>query len=123
MIDILIRFVISAIAFFAADLVVPGIRFEGPNILLAYIVVPLVFGLVNAILKPIVAIFTCFIMIITLGLFTFVINAIMLLVTAWAAQQLGFGFYVDGFISALFGSIIISLVSTILAMVQRNNKH
>ena len=123
MIDILIRFVISAIAFFAADLVVPGIRFEGPNILLAYIVVPLVFGLVNAILKPIVAIFTCFIMIITLGLFTFVINALMLLVTAWAAQQLGFGFYVDGFISALFGSIIISLVSTILAMVQRNNKH
>jgi len=122
-IDLLIRFVISAIAFFAADLVVPGIRFEGPNVLLAYIVVPLVFGLVNAIIKPIVAIFTCFIMIITLGLFTFIINALMLMLTAWAAQQLGFGFYVDGFISALLGSVVISIVSTVLAMVQRNNKH
>ena len=104
----LIRLVINAVALGLAAVIVPGIQFSGdqPHFLLNLFIVALIFGLVNAIIKPILALVTCPFYILTLGLFTFVVNALMLMLTSWLA---GPRFTVAGFWPALWGSIIISL--------------
>jgi len=109
MIHLLLRLVINAIALGVAAALVPGIQFvgEGQVSILSLLLVALIFGLVNAIIKPVLALLTCPFYILTLGLFTFVVNALMLMLTSWLA---GPRFQVAGFWSALLGSIIISLV-------------
>ena len=116
MTNLLIRFAINAVSIYITSLVVPGIHIEGWEAILG---AALLFGVVNAVIKPIVSMVTCLVQIITLGLFTLVINALMLLLTAWVARQLGLGFTVDGFWSAFFGAILISLVSTALSFFPR----
>jgi putative membrane protein len=74
---------------------------------------------VNVIIRPIVLLFTLPLTILTLGLFTFVVNALMLILTSWIAQGMGLGFRVDGFVPALLGSLIISVVSFVLNRVVR----
>ena len=76
-----------------------------------------IFGLVNALIRPFVSCFTCLLQVMTLGLFTLVINALMLLVTSWFAAQFGIGFSVSGFPAAFFGAILVSIVSMILTRV------
>jgi putative membrane protein len=107
----LLRLVITAAALWAAVHFVPGITYTGSW--LGLLGVALVFGLLNAIVRPILALLTCPLMMATLGLFVFVLNAIMLLLTAYVSIQLGLGFSVAGFIPALIGSLVISVVSTI----------
>lgn len=107
----LIRLVVNAIALYLAALVVPGIHIEGWEALLG---AALLFGLVNAFIKPLVSVLTCLIQVITLGLFTLVLNGLLLWFTAWAAQSLGLGFEIDGFLSAFIGALIVSLVSFLL---------
>ncbi|MFG3247905.1 phage holin family protein [Streptomyces sp. NPDC048187] len=75
------------------------------------IVVALVFGLVNMVVKPIVQVLTFPLFILTLGLFTLVVNALMLLLTSWVADKLDLSFHVDGFWTAVLGALIISVVS------------
>jgi putative membrane protein len=75
----------------------------------------IVLGLVNAIIAPIIKILTCPLILLSLGLFTLVINAAMLLLASSIGQGLGLGFAVDGFWPALWGSIIISVVSFALS--------
>jgi len=77
--------------------------------------VALIFGFVNAVIHPILILLSLPLEIITLGLFTFVINALMLLLTSWIAQSMGLGFRVDKFLSALLGALIISIVSFVLS--------
>jgi putative membrane protein len=77
----------------------------------------LIFGAVNAVIRPILILLSLPLEIITLGLFTFVINAFMLLLTSWIAQGMGLGFRVDGFLTALIGALIISVVSFVLSRV------
>jgi putative membrane protein len=79
------------------------------------LIVALIFGLVNAVIRPILILLSLPLEIITLGLFTFVINAFMLLLTSWIAQGMGLGFRVDKFLSALLGALIISIVSFVLS--------
>jgi putative membrane protein len=120
----LIRLVINAVALGVAALLLPGIRFGGETdmaSLINILIVALIFGLVNAFIKPILALLTCPFYIITLGLFTFVVNALMLMLTAWLV---GPRFVVDGFWTALLGSIIISIVSTVIsASLKENQAH
>ncbi|MFD5507813.1 MULTISPECIES: phage holin family protein [unclassified Streptomyces] len=78
---------------------------------LALILVALVFGLVNIIVKPVVKFFSLPLFILTLGLFTLVVNALMLMLTSWLAGKLDLSFHVDGFWTALLGGLIISVVS------------
>ncbi|MEU6862463.1 phage holin family protein [Streptomyces sp. NPDC046876] len=78
---------------------------------LTLILVALVFGLVNILVKPIVKLFSLPLFILTLGLFTLVVNALMLLLTSWLAKQLELSFHVDGFWTAVLGGLIISVVS------------
>ncbi|KJY46476.1 MULTISPECIES: phage holin family protein [unclassified Streptomyces] len=79
--------------------------------ILALILVALVFGLVNIIVKPVVKFFSLPLFVLTLGLFTLVVNALMLLLTSWLATQLDLSFHVDNFWTALVGGLIISVVS------------
>ncbi len=78
-----------------------------------------VFGLVNALIRPIVMVTTCLLQVLTLGLFTLVVNALMLLLTSWLAEVFTIGFHVNGFGAAFFGAILISLVSTMLTRLLR----
>jgi putative membrane protein len=108
----LVRLVITAIALWVAIQVVPGISYTGAP--MALLLVALVFGLVNAVLKPILTILTCPLIFLTLGLFTLVINAVLLRATAWLSQELGLGLSVDGFWPAFWGGLIIGISSTVL---------
>jgi putative membrane protein len=75
------------------------------------VLVALLFGLVNFVVKPVVKLLTLPLFILTLGLITLVINALMLLLTSWLADKLDLGFHVDGFWTAVLGALIISVVS------------
>ncbi|MCH0564435.1 MULTISPECIES: phage holin family protein [unclassified Streptomyces] len=81
------------------------------------LLVALVFGLVNSVVKPIVKVLTFPLFILTLGLFTLIVNALMLLLTSWACDQLGLSFQVDGFWTAVVGGLIISVVSWALNVI------
>lgn len=118
--NLLLRWVAAAIAVAAAAYFVPGIRVEGG--LETYFVVALVLGLVNALVRPLVKALACGLIVLTLGLFLLVINAAMLWVTSIVAQHFGYGFFVDGLIPALVGSLVISVVSWILSLTLKDRE-
>jgi len=107
-----LRWLISTLAIFVAVYLIPGIGFVGPGWQLG--VVALVFGLVNLALRPVLALLTCPLIILTRGPFGLVINALLLLLTAQIAASLGVRFTVDSFWSALFGGLVISIVTLVL---------
>ena len=112
---LLIRLIINGIALYVATRLVPGLTFDGQWTTIA--IVAFIFGLVNALVRPLLEVLTCPLVILTLGLFTFVINALMLLLTGWIADQFGLGFHVGGFVSALVGALVVSVVSFVLTLV------
>jgi putative membrane protein len=108
----LLRLLATAAALWVAVYLVPGISHEGP--LWHLLVVALLFGVVNAVVRPILLTLTCPLVLLTLGLFVFVLNALMLWLTSALAAAFGIAFHVDGFLSALVGSLVISIVSVVL---------
>ena len=78
--------------------------------------VALVFGVLNASIKPLLQLLSLPVIILTLGLFIFVINAMMLLITSWVSGLLNLGFHVDGFWDAFFGGLIVTVVSLLLSI-------
>ncbi|GAB3624219.1 phage holin family protein [Mariniluteicoccus endophyticus] len=114
----ILRLLATAAATAVAVWLVPGITVTAPDTtgkVVTLIVVAAIFGLVNSVVKPIFATLTGCLIILSLGLFLLVINALMLMLTSWLAQNIGFGFDVAGFWPALLGSIVISLVSGLLS--------
>lgn len=107
-----LRWLIYSLAIFAAVWLVPGIEFTGPGWQIG--IVALLFGLLNALLRPILYFLTCPLVILTLGLFGLVINALLLGLTSALADQFGINFVVNGFWPAFFGGMVISIVSTAL---------
>jgi putative membrane protein len=107
-----IKWVMNTIAIMLAIKFVPGISYAGEwwGILL----VGVIFGLVNTVIRPFVKLFTFPLLILTLGLFTFVINAMMLSLTSWLSDQFQLGFHVGGFKPAFWGALVISIVSLVL---------
>jgi putative membrane protein len=94
-----------------------GITLTAPTTerkVLTLLIVALIFGVVNAIVKPIFTLVTAIAVVLTLGLFLIVINALMLLLTSWLSDQFNLGWSVNGFWTAVFGSIIVSIVSFVL---------
>jgi putative membrane protein len=81
------------------------------------IIVALIFGFVNFLVKPVVKLLSLPLLILTLGLFTLVVNALMLLLTSWLAGKLDLSFHVEGFWTAVLGGLIISIVSWALHVV------
>lgn len=111
---ILIRLLINAAALWAAVQLVPGVSFTGDDRLL--LVVSLIFGVLNACLKPLLMILTLPFLLITLGLFTFVLNAFLLWTTSAVSGAMGLGFHVTGFKAAFLGALVVSAVSILLSM-------
>lgn len=115
---LLLRLVGNAVALYVASTLIDGIRFGagGDVDFGSLLMVTLIFGVVNAIIKPFVKVATCPAYLITLGLFTFVVNALMLLLTGFLAGLLNVDFQVDGFGAAFWGAIVISFVSFLLSL-------
>jgi putative membrane protein len=115
MLYILIRWVILAVAIGLTEWLMPGFTihdgFRG------LVVVSAVFGLINAFIRPIIMFFTCPLIILTLGLFTLVINALLLALTAWLLPNY---LTVDGFWTTFFASLIISIISALLSLFVRD---
>ena len=118
--SLLVRVAVNALALAVATLVLDGITLTAATDgrrAATLIVVALVFGAVNAVVRPVVAILSIPFIILTLGLLLLVINAFMLLLTSSIAGALNLGFHVDGFWTAVGGSIVISITSTVLGAV------
>jgi putative membrane protein len=113
----LIRLLINAAALWIATRIVPGITASSE--ISTFLLVALVFGLLNALVGPLLRLLTCPLMILTLGLFTFVINAVILLLTSAVAGRFGLGFHVAGFWAAFWGALVVSIVSVLLSIFVR----
>jgi putative membrane protein len=118
---LIVSWLITAVALVAAAYLVKGIRVTGNDGLVAVLVMAAILGLVNVLIKPILSFLSCGFIVVTLGLFLVVINAVSLLLASKIAQLLNVGFVVDGFWPALWGSIIVSIVSFILSSVLLKN--
>ena len=116
-VGLIVRFLVNAVALWIATLVVDGVDVDAATTsdeVLTILAVAAVFGVINLFIKPIVKLLSIPLYIITLGLFTLVVNALMLLLTSWIAGLLGVPFEVDGFWDAVLGGLVISVVSWLL---------
>ncbi|XRQ03542.1 phage holin family protein [Actinomadura welshii] len=114
---ILIRLVISAVALWVAEMVVDGVELTAGTTserVLTLLAVAAIFGVVNAVLKPIIKVLGCAFYILTLGLFALVVNAGLLMLTSWLAGELDLPFHVDWFWPAFWGAIIVGVVGWLL---------
>jgi len=130
-IDLLVKVLINAVGVYAAIQLVPQIDFAFGDDWWKLLAVALILALVNSYLKPILKALSFPITLISLGLFSLVLNALLLLLVALVSDQLGLGFSIDSFppdltadafIGALLGSVVISIVSTLLGMVNSGRK-
>ena len=123
---LILRIIINAIALGAAAFIVPNFDVQGNWF--AWIVVAIIFGLVNAFIRPVVSFFSMPITCLTLGLFTFIVNAFMVLLTAWLSGLVGINMTVgDGGFwgnlwTAMLASIVITIVSTLLSWILPDDK-
>lgn len=115
-----IRTVVVALSLWVATGLVNGIDLTGSSTsarVLTLVAVALIFGLVNAVVKPIVVTIGCPLYILTLGLFGLVVNALLFMLTGWLSGLLNLPFTVDGFWSGFWGAIIVAVVSFFLYLV------
>jgi putative membrane protein len=121
---LMLRWLINALALFVAAVVVKGVGVEEGRWAgwVVFAVVAVIFGLMNALIRPLLKVLTCPLILLTLGLFTLVINALMLWLTGAISQFLGLGFYVDGFLSAFLGGLVVSVVSVALNLLVRDEE-
>lgn len=116
----LIWVVVNALALAAASWLLDGIRLTdaaAEDRIITLVLVALIFGVVNAVVEPILKLLSLPLIILTLGLFLIVINAAMLLLTGWLSEQFGLGFTVDGFWTAVLGAIVVTIATWVLEAV------
>jgi putative membrane protein len=113
---LLIRWAITAFALFVAAWLVPGITVDSGGWVI-YAAMAVILGLVNAVIRPILKLLTCPLIVLTLGLFTLVINALTLWLSSLiAVRWFNLDFHVETFWAALLGSVIVSIVSVVLSI-------
>ena len=131
MIDLIVKVLINAVAVYAAVLLVPQIVFSFGDDWWKLVAVALVLALINTYIKPIVKALSFPITLLTVGLFALVLNALLLLLVAFISDQFKLGFKIgdfppkftaDAFVGALLGSIVISIVSTLLGLLDRGRR-
>jgi putative membrane protein len=117
---ILIRLGISALAVWIATLVIPGINLGGDSVgtkVLTVVTVAVIFGLVNAVLRPIIKMVGCMFYVLTLGLVAIVVNALLFWLSGWIAGQLDLPFEVENFWpAAVLGALFVGVISWVLNM-------
>lgn len=119
----LLRWIINAVAIWVAIEIVPGLSADGGWTV--YLWLALILGLVNALIAPIIKLLTCPLILLTLGLFTLVINGAMLWLAGVISRELGLGFYVHDLGAAILGALVISVVSfglNVLTGAQRDER-
>ena len=116
----IIRWTINAVALYLAILLVPGIILQ--DSWLSVIWLALIFGLVNALVRPLIKMLTCPLIILTLGLFTLLINSFLFWLTSVIGQSFGFGLYIAPsiFWNSLLGGVVVSIVSIILSLILKD---
>jgi len=119
--NVLFRIAINGFALWVASLIVPGIVFGAQSDVVAQVIavaaVGLIFGLLNAVVRPILFVLSLPLLVLTLGLFMFVLNAVMLSLTSWIAEMVGLSFTVQSFFwDAILGALIISIISMIVGL-------
>ncbi|MGA4541228.1 phage holin family protein [Uniformispora flossi] len=118
--SLLVKLLANAAAIWITTLVVSGVNITGDswgNKAGTVLIVAAIFGVINVLIKPLVKLFSLPLFILTLGLITFVINALMLWLTSWVSGKLDLSFHVDGFWPALLGALCVSLVSWALNLI------
>lgn len=119
---LLISWFINAVALAVAAWLVQGITIVGEPRWLTVALMALIFGLVNALIRPLLKFLTCPLIILTLGLFTLVINALMLWLASWIGSQFGVGFELASFWpDAVLGALVISVVSFFLSLILKDD--
>jgi putative membrane protein len=113
--NLILRLLVNAVALWCAARFIEGISYTGTW--QGLVGLALVFGVVNTLVRPVLSFFSFPIQIITLGLFTLVLNAAMLLLTSALAERLGVPFHISGFGAAFLGALLVSILSTILSWV------
>ena len=115
---LLVRLLVNAAALWVATRIVTGVTYTGT--LLPFLGVALVFGVVNALISPILKFVTFPLIIVTFGIFALVVNGLMLWLTSSLSGTLGLGFHVSGFGAAFWGALVVSIVSMLLGMFVRD---
>jgi putative membrane protein len=116
----LIRLAITAVALWITTLIVPGVEVggrSGTDTALTLVVVALIFGVVNAVLKPLIKVFGCVFYLLTLGLFALVVNALLFLLTDRLARAFDLPFDVEGFWAAFWGAIVMAVATWLISVV------
>jgi putative membrane protein len=109
----IVRLAVNAVGLYAAIALVPGLAVQDEN-WVTYLWLALFFGIVNALIRPVLKLLTCPFYILTLGLFSLIVNTIMFYFTAWLGGLFGVVLLIDGFTAAFLGAIIVSLVSMLI---------
>lgn len=117
----ILRWLINAVALYAAVALVPGIVAQSTN-WLSFLWLALIFGLLNALLRPLLKLLTCPLILLTLGVFTLVINTFLFWLSGVIGTNFGVGFTVAGFWPAFLGGVIVSIVSVVLTMIFKDDK-
>lgn len=118
---LLIRWAVNAIALWIAIEIVPGLEYRAENYT-SLLIIALIFGLVNALVRPILVILTCPLIVLTLGLFVLIINAIMLSLTVWLSDVFSLGLVSESFVATLLGALIISVVSGVINLLIKEDR-
>lgn len=123
---LLIRLAISALALWLTTLIISGVHVGGASTIkkiLTLLIIAIIFGVINAVLTPIIKTIGCAFYVVTLGLIALVVNGFLLWLTSWIAGELSLPFHVDNFWpSAVLGALVIGLISWVLNMVVPDDK-
>lgn len=121
MLRLLIRLIVNAVALWVAIEVVPGLQYEGSW--LSLLIIAFIFGLVNALVRPIIILLTCPLIVLSLGLFVLVINTLMLALTVWLSRDVfNLGLTSTGFWATFLGAVVISIVSGVISLLIKDDR-
>jgi putative membrane protein len=115
----ILQWLITSLAIFAAFSLVPGITFSGNGYEIG--IIAMIYSVINLLIRPILTLITCPMIILTLGMFTVIINGVLLLITADLAKYFGIDFQIETFFTALMGAVVISLTTFVLNLLSGEN--
>ncbi len=115
----ILQWLITSLAIFAAFSLVPGITFTGNGYEIG--IIAMIYSVINLLIRPVLTLITCPMIILTLGMFTVIINGVLLLITADLAKYFGIDFQIETFFTALIGAVVISLTTFVLNLLSGEN--